>query len=112
LCTVKVIDNLLNSAGESVSKIVNLPYAIIDPADGSTALSQVYPNSLIDMSDQVIDVVGQISTKLPLWMTSKQTNGRVLGFTPAWVFAMHSLEDQHRLPTIFQEYFGRQLNSS
>jgi hypothetical protein len=81
----RIIDNLVNAAGESVSKIVNLPYAITDPGDGSTQVIQVYPNSLINMRDQVIDVVGQISTKLPLWMTSKQTNGRVLGFTPSWV---------------------------
>ena len=63
----KIVDDLVNNAGESVAKIVNLPYAITDPGDGSTELTQVYPNSLINMRDQVIDVVGQISTKLPLW---------------------------------------------
>jgi len=81
----KIVDNLVNSAGDSVNKIVTLPYAIIDPMDGSTEIRSVYPNSLVNMRDQVVDVVGQVSTKLPLWMTSKQTNGRVLGFTPAWV---------------------------
>jgi hypothetical protein len=79
----KIIDDLVNDAGASVNKIVNLPYAIT--YDGLDQTTQVYPNSLVNMRDQVIDVVGQISTKLPLWMTSKQTNGRVLGFTPAWV---------------------------
>jgi hypothetical protein len=81
----KIIDDLVNVNGDSVAKIVNLPYPIIDPGDGSTVLTQIYPNSLIDMRNQMIDQVGQISTKLPLWMTSKQSNGRILGFTPAWV---------------------------
>jgi len=79
----RIIDNLVNAQGASVSKIVTLPYVIT--LDDGTEVREVYPNSLINMRDQVIDVVGQISTKLPLWMTSKQTNGRVLGFTPAWV---------------------------
>jgi hypothetical protein len=52
---------------------------------------QVYPNSLVDMRTQVVDVVGQVGycgdVPLPLWMTSEQTNGRVLGFIPAWVIA-------------------------
>lgn len=81
----RVIDNLLNDAGESVSKQVTLPYPI-NEAD-STEVSVVYPNSLINMRDQVIDTVGQISNILPLWMLSKQANGRVLGFTPSWVIA-------------------------
>lgn len=107
----KIIDNLVNSAGESVSKIVNLPYDIIDPADGSTVLAQVYPNSLVNMRDQVIDVVGQISTKLPLWMTSKQTNGRVLGFTPAWVICYANPGRSKQIAYYISEYFAQQLNS-
>jgi hypothetical protein len=47
----------------------------------------VYPNSLINMRDQVIDTVGQLSNTLPLWMISSQADGSVLGFTPAWVIA-------------------------
>jgi hypothetical protein len=107
----KIVDNLVNTAGESVSKIVNLPYAITDPADGSTELSQVYPNSLVNMRDQVIDVVGQISSKLPLWMTSKQTNGRVLGFTPAWVICYANPGRSKQIAYYIAEYFAQQLNS-
>jgi hypothetical protein len=81
----RVIDNLLNDAGQSVSKQVTLPYPITE-AD-STEVSVVYPNSLINMRDQVIDTVGQIGNILPTWMLSKQANGRVLGFTPSWVIA-------------------------
>ena len=107
----KIVDNLVNSAGESVAKIINLPYAITDPADGSTEITQVYPNSLVNMRDQVIDVVGQISTKLPLWMTSKQTNGRVLGFTPAWVICYANPGRSKQIAYYISEYFAQQLNS-
>lgn len=106
----KIIDNLVNDAGESVAKIVNLPYAITDPSDGSTQISQVYPNSLIDMRNQVIDVVGQISTKLPLWMTSKQVNGRVLGFTPSWVLCYTKPNRSNQIAYYIQTQFGQQLN--
>lgn len=106
----RVVDDLVNDAGQSVSKIVNLPYPIIDPTDGSTVLTQVYPNSLVNMRDQVIDVVGQISTKLPLWMTSKQTNGRVLGFTPAWVICYTNPGESARIAYYIDSQFGQQLN--
>jgi len=107
----RIVDNLVNNAGQSVAKILNLAYPIIDPGDGSTEIQQVYPNSLINMRDQVIDVVGQISTKLPLWMTSKQTNGRVLGFTPSWVICYTEPGRSTQIAYYIQEYFGRQLNS-
>jgi len=106
----KIIDNLVNAAGQSVAKIVNLPYAIVDPVDGSTLIGQVYPNSLVDMRDQVIDVVGQISKKLPLWMTSKQTNGSVLGFTPSWVLCYTQPGRSNQIAYYIQEYFGQRLN--
>jgi hypothetical protein len=106
----KIIDNLVNAAGESVNKIVNLAYPIIDPLDGSTVLTQVYPNSLINMRNQVIDVVGQISSSLPLWMTSKQPDGRVLGFTPAWVLCYTNPGRSKQIAYYIQSQFGEQLN--
>lgn len=80
----EIIDDLVNAQGNSVSKSVKLPYPTV--VNGTT-VTTVYPNSLINMRDQVIDTVGQINPALPLWMTSKQSDGRVLGFTPAWVIA-------------------------
>ena len=106
----RVVDDLVNAQGQSVSKIVNLSYPIIDPADGSTELTQVYPNSLVNMRDQVIDVVGQISTKLPLWMTSKQADGRVLGFTPAWVMCYTKPDRSRQIAYYISTQFGTQLN--
>ena len=80
----QIQDDLVNAQGASVSKEVTLPYPVL--LNGSE-ITTVYPNSLINMRDQVIDTVGQISNTLPLWMTSTQDNGSVLGFQPAWVIA-------------------------
>jgi hypothetical protein len=79
-------DDLVNNQGQSVDKEVALAYPILGPED-STLVDTVYPNSLINMRDQVIATVGQVSPALPLWMTSKQQNQQILGFTPAWVIA-------------------------
>jgi hypothetical protein len=106
----RIIDDLNNAAGQSVSKIVALPYPIVDPADGSSEITVVYPNSLQNMRNQVIDVVGQISTKLPLWMTSKQASGRVLGFTPAWVICYTQPNRSKQIAYYIQTQFGVQLN--
>jgi hypothetical protein len=106
----KIVDNLVNDQGQSVNKIVTLPYEITSPVDGTTSIGSVYPNSLINMRDQVIDVVGQISTTLPLWMTSKQTDGRVLGFTPAWVICYTQPSRSAQIAYYIQTQFGTQLN--
>ena len=82
----QVVDDLVNNQGESVSKTVQLPFAI-DYGDNLVDVTAVTPNSLINMRDQVIDTVGQVSNILPSWMISRQANGRVLGFVPAWVIA-------------------------
>jgi hypothetical protein len=105
----RVVDNLVNDRGESVSKIVNLPYAITNPFT-SELTTQVYPNSLVNMRDQVIDVVGQQSVKLPLWMTSRQSDGRVLGFTPAWVLCYTKPERSRQIAYYLNTQFGQQLN--
>lgn len=79
----EVQDNLVNNQGISVSKEVKLNYPV--NAGDSTEISSVFPNSLDNMRNQVIDTVGQLVPGLPLWMTSKQANGKVLGLVPAWV---------------------------
>jgi hypothetical protein len=105
----RVIGGLLNNQGQSVSKIVNLPYAFTDPVT-SEIVTQVYPNSLINMRDQVIDVVGQQSNILPLWMTSRQADGRVLGFTPAWVLCYTKPGRSQQIAYYLNTQFGEQLN--
>lgn len=103
-----VVDDLLNAQGQSVSKNITLPYPI-NEAD-STEIDTVYPNSLINMRDQVIDTVGQQGNILPLWMTSKQANGRILGFTPAWVIAYVKPTKGDQVAYYIRTQFGEQLN--
>ena len=101
-------DDLVNRDGVSVSKQVTLPYPV--NAGDSTEITTVYPNSLPNMRDQVIDVVGQISNLLPLWMLSKQKDGRVLGFTPAWVIAYCNPGSSGQVAYNIRTQFGQQLN--
>ena len=101
-------DNLVNNSGLSVSKQVTLPYSV-NYADLEN-ITTVYPNSLDNMRNQVIDVVGQISNLLPLWMLSKQQNGRVLGFTPAWVIAYCKPGTSGQVAYNVRSQFGQQLN--
>ena len=108
----KVIDDLINPTGTSVSKSLYWPrlidlgqgpwytsstllytsYATILDQDYYTSLSpgyarSLYPNSLPNMRTQIEDELGHITTSsiLPLWMTSQQNNGSTLGYTQAWV---------------------------
>jgi hypothetical protein len=62
------------------------------------------------MRNQVIDTVGQVSALLPRWMLSTQTNGRVLGFTPAWVIAYVTPGNSGQIAYNIRTQFGTQLN--
>jgi hypothetical protein len=104
----EVIDNLVNNDGTSVDKQVVLAFPI--DANTPNQIDSVYPNSLQNMRDQVIDVVGQISNVLPRWMLSRQANGRVLGFTPAWVIAYTKPGQSGQIAYNIQTQFGTQLN--
>lgn len=107
--------NIINPQGESVAKEIYWPRFIplfLGPwydsetdiftswnntPDGQALFTSrtpgfvrtVYPNSLPNMRQQVVDELGQTQNYeiLPLWMTSQQRNGSTLGFTPAWVIA-------------------------
>jgi hypothetical protein len=104
----RVVDNLVNNEGQSVGKEVVLAYPI--NAGDSTEVDTVYPNSLVDMRTQVIDSVGQISNVLPQWMLSKQANGSVLGFTPAWVIAYTKPGKSGQIKYNIETIFGNRLN--
>ena len=108
----KIIDNLQNPQGESISKEIYWP-RLIDLYEGPwyTSVTDIYtsyvdvlgqlyytsltpgyarvlyPNSLANMRTQVSDELGQEQSSkiLPLWMTSQQANGNTLGYTQAWV---------------------------
>ena len=104
----EVVDNLVNNDDVSVGKEVVLAF----PIDPNTLgeIDAVYPNSLVDMRTQVIDVVGQVSNVLPRWMLSTQADGRVLGFTPAWVIAYTNPGESGQIAYNIQTQFTSQLN--
>jgi hypothetical protein len=80
----EVIDDLVNPSGISVQQEIYWPRPIdLNPGTVRT----LYPNSLFNMRNRVAQVVGQEydSGLLPLWMTSQQSNGGILGYTQAWV---------------------------
>lgn len=108
----QVIDNLINPEGISVQSMITWPrsidlglgpwytsitdiytsYVTVLGQNYYTSLSPgyvryLYPNSLPNMRNRVAQVLGQEydSRLLPLWMTSQQSNGSTLGYTPAWV---------------------------
>jgi hypothetical protein len=103
-----VVDDLVNNDGVTVDKQVVLAFPI--NANTLDEIDAVWPNGLQDMRDQVIDVVGQISNVLPRWMLSYQPDGRVLGFTPAWVIAYTNPGQSGQVAYNIQTHFGDQLN--
>lgn len=104
----EVVDNLVNNSGTSVGQQVNLAFPITESDSTETAI--VYPNSLFDMRNQVIDTVGQISNVLPRWMLSRQANGQTLGFTNAWVIAYTNPGQSGQIAYNIQQRFGARLN--
>ena len=104
----EVIDTLVNNNGISVGKEVVLPFPVNHGT--TTDITLVYPNSLQNMRDQVIDTVGQISNVLPRWMLSRQVDGSVLGFTPAFVIAYTKPGEAGQIAYNVQQTFGVQLN--
>ena len=100
--------NHSNQPTQWINEINSLTYW----TDGSVVqqIDEVYPNALVDMRNQVIDVVGQESDMLPLWMLSTQSDGSVLGFTPAWVIAYTNPGASGQIAYNIQTQFGNQLN--
>ena len=99
-----IVDTGVNKLGKSAAQSITWPVDI--PAINNI----VYPNSLVNMRNQVVDVIGQQSTVLPLWMTTKQTDGRVLGFTKAWVICYTLPGESNRISYNIRTQFGEILN--
>lgn len=100
-----IIDNLINNSGESISKQQVLAYPPVHASIPSNDIF-VYPNSLSNMRDQIIDSLGQESQMLPRWMLSTQASGDVLGFTPAWVIAYTKPGESGQIAYNIQNYLA------
>lgn len=94
----KIVDNLENDKGQSISNQIQWPVPItvatdttVNPPVMSTISNILYPNSLYNMRQQLSVTVGGRSDLinsqdvLPEWMTTVQEDGAVLGYIPAWV---------------------------
>ena len=103
----QIVDGFVNANGESAAAEQYINYPAID--DGSPT-HYVYPNSLENMRERLISQIGQVSKVLPRWMLSKQENGEILGFTPAWVIAYTKPGKSRLMRYNILEYFGERLN--
>lgn len=108
----QVIDNLINPEGVSIEQSIIWPRPIdlglgpwyTSETDIYTSYADIlnilyytsltpgyaqtlYPNSLVNMRTRIQNTIGWQDDYrlLPRWMTSQQTNGSTLGYTPAWV---------------------------
>jgi hypothetical protein len=83
---LEIKDDNTNSSGQGPSDTV---YPLIDNPYydlSGNAYTVAYPNSFTNMRDIMIDEIGFANKGvLPDWMTSKQTNDKVLGFVRAVV---------------------------
>ena len=96
---LEVLDNLKNSVGINVSPAVDVSTSKIPfTADTGTptvsdnyftvdGVKYLYPNNLADMRRQIIRTLGQVNKALPDWMSDKQSDGGILGFTTGCVLA-------------------------
>lgn len=76
---IEILDRGVNAQGFGPNLSVALP-------PNSRGITTIYPNSFPNMAQRLVDGVGYENRGvLPRWMTSRQTNGTVLGFTRALV---------------------------
>lgn len=103
---------LINNEGKSVSLAVTLDETItIDNlTEDDSSFATVYPASLLNMQTRIIDRIGQYAEILPDWMKSKQADGLILGFTPAWVIAYTKPGFADRIKYLINENFSESLN--
>jgi hypothetical protein len=81
---IEIVDSGTPASSTDLTSIIKNPYYDVTGASYTT----IHPNALNNMKSSVVDMLGyENKGALPAWMTSKQPNGRVLGFTRAVVLA-------------------------
>jgi len=106
----EIIDNLVNPQGVSVGNSIYWPRPIKLNTGGAVRL--LYPNSLVDMRTRVANVLGQTQNGalLPLWMTSQQPDGSILGYTQAWVICYTKPGYSSEIVTNIERFYPYILN--
>jgi len=103
-----LVDDLISSTGESISKQQLLPFNVTT-SNGTT--HWIYPNSILNMQNQIANVLPQIApSELPQWMTSKQSSGNVLGYTPSWVIAFTQPGESEKIAYRIRNTYSNEFN--
>lgn len=87
---VEIFDENTNEFNQGPQNAIDLSSKITTPYydKNGNAFTTVYPNAFSNMQNRMAQEIGYANKgALPDWMTSRQTNGRVLGFTRALVLA-------------------------
>lgn len=136
----QIIDNLINPYGVSIEQSITWPrlidlnlgpwytssisiyssYVLQNNQQYYTSLtpgyvSTLYPNSTVNMRTRIENTIGSVDNYrlLPRWMTSQQSNGSTLGFTPAWVicYTKPGFADtiKNNINTLWVDSLGNQL---
>jgi hypothetical protein len=135
----EIIDDLVNNEGKSVAKDITLP-KVIDISAGdnidsrtdiytsyeidlnanisyydsasSNLVKHVYPASFDNMRKQIASVLDENydSKLLPLWMSSQQTSGSILGFQQAWVICYTKPGYSETIKNNINNNWGHKLN--
>jgi len=87
---IEIIDENTSVNGEAPASSTDLTPFITNPYydSQSNQYTTIYPNAFSNMRDKMVTNLGYANKgALPDWMTSRQENGRVLGFTRAVVLA-------------------------
>jgi len=86
---IEVRDENTNSSGQGPANVLDLSGNMNPYYDSNgNAYTTAYPNSFENMDSVISDAIGyQDKGVLPDWMTSRQVNGRQLGFVHAAVLA-------------------------
>ena len=99
---LEIKDNQVNAAGLGPNIAESVP-------TNSMGVTTVYPNSFPNMIERLADNIGyQDRGILPLWMTSRQDDGTVLGFTRAlvlvYVYPGRSAEVAYRISNAIEDF--------
>lgn len=104
---IELLDTAVNSLGQGPNLAISIP-------QNSANISTVYPNSFTNMAQRISTDIGyENRSVLPEWMTSRQTDGTVLGFIRALVLCYtkpgKSAEVAYRAQQVINEFQGIQF---
>ena len=117
--TIKAI----NIATNTITLTAALPVTVLSGAQlvfsepvftslDTTPSRDLYPNSTVNMRQQLEDQLGQVNNPvvLPRWMTSQQVNGNTTGYVSAWVICYTLPGNAQQVKTNIETMWPYKLN--